>query len=69
MHTIISFLEGFLSEGQGASDIKIQLLVGVFAALFLALVLCIIISRKFQLYIKPTNSEEYIDLHSENEVA
>jgi len=69
MSRILTFISDFLTNNQDANNrINVSLLIIVLVGLLIALYICIIISKKNQLYGRKKKLET-IDMKAENEVA
>lgn len=70
MKTTCALLMYIAEEGRSLTSFNMPLLVSTFAVLLLALIICILISRKNKLYIKPRKQEAPSNkVYKEKEVA
>lgn len=72
MKTTSALLMYIIEEGRSLTSFNMPLLVSTFAVLILALIVCIYISRKNKLYMKPKKKEAPINrnkIYKEKEVA
>ena len=68
MKEVISFIISFFTEHQEGQVIKLPVLVISFVVLFIALWICIAVSRKNRLYIRPKKKDKDQELLREKEV-
>ena len=68
MKGVLVFIVKFIEEGR-MNSINLPALLVVLTVLFVAFVICIAISKKNKLYIKPKKQEKVLELHTKNEVA
>lgn len=69
MKAILTFIVQFFTESQDTYSIKVPALLLVLMVLLIALWICMVITKKNRLYIKPKEKDNIFDLHKENEVA
>ena len=68
MKGVLVFIVKFIEESR-MNSINLPALLVALAVLFLAFGICITISKKNKLYIKPKRQEKVLELHTKNEVA
>lgn len=69
MNSFFAFVIKFFTEESGTDQIKLPVLILTLIFLIVALIICIIISKKNSLYSNPKGNEVITELLQANEVA
>lgn len=68
MNGVLESIKNFFSD-QDTFSINIPLLITVVSILFISLVICILVSKKYKLYNKPKYNDRQVNIIIKDEVA